>query len=195
MTRRSFFRRIRQDRRGATIIEFAMILPAMCALLIAALELGYHAYASSVAQGALMDASRMATVGGFTLPQVDARVRQRLSHFADRATVVTNAQSYREFSNVGTPEPITSDTAPLGAYNAGDCYEDVNNNGRWDSDQGRTGTGNADDVVRYSVTITYPRILPVAEMLGWSDTQEIYYETLLRTQPFAARNLSVMTRC
>jgi Flp pilus assembly protein TadG len=195
MTRRFLIRRIRTDSRGATIVEFAMILPALCVLLLGIFELGYRSYAASVIQGALHEAARMATVGGIPMTTIDAHVRQRLSNFAVNATVTTQTTSYYDFAGVAMPEKITQDTAPLGSYNAGDCYEDANGNSSYDLDRGRGGLGNADDIVRYQITMTYPRILPVDSFLGWSSTETIVSNTVLRNQPYAGRSISTVIRC
>ena len=120
---------LRKAEDGATLVEFALILPALCVLLLGIFDLGYRSYANSVLLGALHDAARMATVGGLTQAQIDARVRSRLSNFANNSTVTIQTQSYFEFSHVGTPERITSDTAPFNTYNSGDCFEDANGNG------------------------------------------------------------------
>jgi Flp pilus assembly protein TadG len=186
----TLFRRLRDDRSGVTIIEFAMVAPVMLLLLLGFFDLGYRAYASSVLQGALHDAARMATVGGYTMAQIDARVKTRLGNFAARSTVDTEADSYYDFSGVSQPEKVVSDTAPVGSYNPGDCFEDVNSNSRYDTDRGRSGTGSADDIVRYSVTITFPRILPLGSLMGWGNTQTLTSNTVLRNQPYAGRNMS-----
>ena len=183
-------RGIAVEERGATVVEFAIILPTLCILLLAALDLGYRAYAASVLQGALHEAARMATVGGRTPDDIDARVRLRLSNFARYATVTINTSSYLDYAGVRTPERITQDTAPTGQFNAGDCFEDANGNGSYDLDRGRTGLGNADDIVRYQVTMTFARIVPLGQLLGWSNTQTITADTVLRNQPFAGRNLA-----
>jgi hypothetical protein len=104
--------------------------------------------------------------------------------------VTTATQSYYEFSGVSQPEKIVSDTVPLNAYNPGDCFEDVNGNNAYDTDRGRSGTGNADDIVRYSVTITFPRILPLGTLMGWGPTQTLTSNTVLRNQPYAGRNMT-----
>ena len=52
--------------RGATIVEFALVLPVLCVLLLGMLDLGYRSYVTSIVQGALHEAARMATVGGVT---------------------------------------------------------------------------------------------------------------------------------
>ena len=195
MTRRFPIRAIRADRRGATLVEFAMILPALCVMLLAIFELGYRSYAASIVQGALHEAARMATVGGVSMTTIDNRVRQRLSNFATNSTVQTQTTSYYDFAGVSMPEKITQDTAPIGEYNTGDCYEDANGNSSYDLDRGRAGMGGADDIVRYQVSITYPRILPVASFLGWSDTETITSNTVLRNQPYAGRSISTVIRC
>lgn len=181
--------RLARDTKGATIVEFAMVAPVLSMLLLGMLDLGYRSYAGSVVQGALHDAARMATVGNFTMAQIDARVKQRLANFANSSTVTTSMSSYYEFSGVGQAEKIVGDTAPFNAYNDGDCFEDSNSNNFRDLDRGRTGTGGSDDIVRYRVTISFPRIVPLGSFLGWSNTQTIQSETVLRNQPFAGRNI------
>lgn len=187
---------LRRDERGVTIIEFAMILPSLCVLLMGIFELGWRMYVASVVQGSLHEAARMATVGNRTTTQIDAHVRQRLHQFSQNATIETATNSYYDFTQVATPETITSDTVPLNQYNATDCYSDYNGNGRYDLDRGRTGLGNADDIVRYQVTMSYPRVFPIAGFLGWSNTDTIIANTVLRNQPYAGRSVpSPVVRC
>jgi hypothetical protein len=126
---------------------------------------------------------------------IDNHVRQRLSNFNSQGTVTTSTSSYYDFSGVSMPEKITQDTAPLGSYNAGDCYEDANNNSSYDTDRGRAGMGNADDIVRYQVSITFPRIVPIGAFLGWSSHQTITSNTVLRNQPYAGRVNAAVIRC
>jgi Flp pilus assembly protein TadG len=192
---RLVLKRLRRDAGGATIVEFAIILPALCVLLLAIFELGYRSYASSVLQGALHEAARMATVGGISQAQINDRVLARLSNFTRQGTVSITTTSYYDFAGVAMPERITSDTTPIGTYNAGDCYEDANNNSSYDLDRGRSGTGGADDIVRYQVSFSVPRIVPIYQFLGWSQTETISGNTVLRNQPFAGRSNSTVVRC
>ena len=195
MTKRFRIRRLGRDESGVTIVEFAMILPALCVLLLGIFELGYRSYVASVVQGALHEAERMATIGGVSMTTIDNHVRQRLSNFASQGTVTTATSSYYDFAGVSMPEKITQDTAPIGSYNAGDCYEDANNNSAYDLDRGRAGMGNADDIVRYQVSITFPRIVPIGAFLGWSTHQTITSNTVLRNQPYAGRVNAAVIRC
>lgn len=184
-----------RDESGATLVEFGFVAPILSLVLLGLFDLGYGVYASSALDGALHDAARMATLGEYTGEEIDAKVQNRLATFKNGGTVTVSTKSYSEFSDVRKPEKITSDTAPLNEYNAGDCYEDANNNGRYDLDRGRTGLGQADDIVNYEVAITYNRLLPMASMLGWSDTVTIRHSTVLRNQPYAARSTGVVIRC
>jgi Flp pilus assembly pilin Flp len=193
--RLSALNRLRRDARGATIIEFAMILPALCIMLLAIFELGYRSYATSVLQGALHEAARMATVGGVSQATIDARVRSRLSNFNNHGTVTITTSSYYDFTGVAVPERLTSDTTPIGTYNTGDCYEDANGNSQYDLDRGRSGMGGAEDIVRYQVSFAFPRIVPIYQFLGWGSTETITANTVLRNQPFAGRTNAAVERC
>ena len=187
--------RLRRDEKGATLVEFAFVLPALCVLVLGIFDLGYRSYAASVMQGALHEAARMATVGGVTPAQIDTHVRNRLNAFSNGSTITISTKSYHQFSQVAQPEPFTIDNAPANVANPGDCWKDYNPNGTRDLDRGAGGVGNADDVVLYSVSMTYPRLFPIDNFLGWPGTQTLSSSTLLTNQPYAGRVLSVPTAC
>jgi Flp pilus assembly pilin Flp len=184
--------RLDRDQSGTTIVEFALILPVLCLLLLGFIDLGYQSYARSVVQGALHDAARMASVGGINMTQINTRVRQRLSNFAGtRSTVTIATESTYDYQSVRRPEKLIIDTAPVGIYNQGDCWEEVTGNTTRDDNRARNGQGGADDIVRYEVTLAYPRIVPLAHMFGWSQNATIRANTVLRNQPFAGRTLNI----
>lgn len=182
---------IGRDARGATLVEFAFVLPVLCVLLLGLFDMGYRSYVASVVQGALHEGARMATVGGVTNEQIDARVKARLRSFAHNATITTRTQSYLDYASVRQPEKLVGDTVPVGTYNRGDCWADANGNQRYDTDRGRDGTGNADDIVRYEVTMTFPHMFPVGSFLGWNEDVTIVSNTVLRNQPYAGRSTTV----
>lgn len=188
-------RRLAKDESGAYVVELALIAPVFAVTLMGLFDIAYGVYVSSAVDGALHDAARAATVGTITGTQIDTMVQSRLSPFKNGGTVAINMQSYSEFTDVRKPEKITGDTVPLNQYNTGDCYEDANGNGRYDLDRGRTGLGQADDVVNYEVSITYNRLFPMAGLLGWGNTATITHSTVLRNQPYAARATGVTIRC
>ena len=189
-----------RDRRGATIAEFALVLMPFLALLLGSLDVGYQVYLKALTNGALERAARRATVGNQTRQQVinligDERrsilpVQQR----SDPTAVQVTPLSYFNFSAVGKGERITGDTVPLGTYNAGDCYEDRNNNGRYDATGGGgSDLGSADDIVYYSVVVTVPRLSPFLKALGLGDTTTVRAQTLIRNQPYGDQQVRI--RC
>jgi Flp pilus assembly protein TadG len=186
---------LRRSERGATVVEFALVLPVMCVLLLGTLDLGYRSYVTSIVQGSLHEAARMATVGGVPTSAIEAHVRGRLRDFSGGATITTTTRSYADFNGVRTPETVTQDTAPMGQYNQGDCFQDVNGNGSYDLDRGRGGLGGAEDVVYFEVTMSYPRIVPLDRLLGWDEDVTVTQNTLLRNQPYAGRSNSTTIVC
>ena len=182
---------------GATIVEFAMILPVMCMLLLGVLDLGYRSYVTSIVQGALHEAARMATVGGVPTAQIDTQVQQPAARIlAPTPTIDDRRRELFDFTGVARPETITQDTAPLGSYNPGDCFEDANGNSSYDLDRGRGGMGGAEDIVRFEVTMTYPRIVPIGGFLGLERQRRRSPRTrCCATSPIAGRNTGVTVRC
>lgn len=180
-------RALLRSRDGAAIVEFAFLAPVFCLLLTGGLELGYRVYLTSIIQGALLEASREATVGNMTGAQIDDIIRKRVGMLTKPEYVKEiKKESFYNFSNVGKPEKITQDTDPIGSYNTGDCYEDANNNNVYDSNL-TTGLGTADDIVRYSVRVEYPSLTPLAKMTKQTTLQTINATTVLRNQPFTSR--------
>lgn len=168
---------------GSTSVEFAMILMPLCVILFGSLELGYRIYAQSVINGALREAARMASTGGYTGTQIDTRVTTKIKNFSRNATVAIVKKSYRDFTGVGVAEPVTSGTVDSGTY----CFKDINNSGSWEEDQGTSGQGGAEDVVYYEVGMDYKSLFPFnVKYLGMSQTTTVTANTLVSNEPFAA---------
>lgn len=192
---RNFCRRIFGDARGTTIVEFAFVAPILVLTLLGLFDLGYKSYVASNLQGALHEAARMGTVGDKTTAQIDAHIQSRLREFSRGATITITHKSYMDFSGVQVPETITNDTVPIGQYNVGDCYQDANANAQYDTDRGRSGMGNSEDVLHYSITMSYPRLFPLTRLMGLSSTDTVTSSTVFRNQPYGSRSTSVTTRC
>jgi Flp pilus assembly protein TadG len=180
--------RMLRDRRGTTIVEFAIVAPCLVMLLIGMMDLGLRAYVGVQLQGALEQAARQVTVSSATgTATITGLVSRQIQRILPRATVVVTPSNYYDFVHVGKPEPITTDTAPIGTYNAGDCFQDLNGNGVWDADSGGTGTGGSDDIVYYQATVTYPNLLPVGRLLGFSGTTQVTGTTMMKNQPYGSQ--------
>ncbi|KQN09559.1 pilus assembly protein TadE [Sphingobium sp. Leaf26] len=181
-----FLTRLRDHARGATLLEFGLVAGPLILTIMAIGDLGYQSYLRAVTRGVLEKAARSASVGTLNSTDIDTYIEAQMGAINSKnGTTSTTKKSYYNFSRVGKPEKITTDTAPLGTYNSGDCYEDANGNGSYDSNSGASGLGGADDIVYYEVTISMPRLFPLAKMLGWSATQSATASTMVRNQPWA----------
>lgn len=172
---------------GATIVEFALIVPVLIGLLMMILEVGYQGYVNAMVRGALSKAARMTTVGGKTSTDVVNTIKTEVQGVVPAQYVTVSTRRYYNYSNVGKPEKITADTDPRNVFNLGDCYEDANNNGSYDATPGDDGVGSADDVIYYTAKVVYPNLTPVGPLLSWASTRTVQATTAVRNQPFTSR--------
>lgn len=192
------FRRLKDDQQGATLVEFGFIALPMCMLLLGGLDLGYQSYVRSTMQGSLNDAARKAavrdpnfTVAGDTVEEkVETYIKGVTEKVAMNATINVSQKSYFDFSDVGNPEKLMTDVNGNGQYDEfdGDCFEDANDNGDFDTDAGVDGRGGANDVVFYTANISMPRLLPWHNFVpGLSPTIDMELKTAVRSQPYGTQ--------
>lgn len=185
---RTFLARLARARDGMAIVEFALVSPVLLMLIMGFGDLLYQGYIQSVLNAAVQKAARDSGLegGDANATAIDNRVRALVRTVVANATIPTpTRKSYDSFSEVA-PEPFT-DTNGNGIRDAGECFTDVNRNGVWDADPGTSGQGGASAVVLYTVTVTYPRLFPVAGLIGLPNTQTISATTLLRNQPYLSQ--------
>lgn len=178
--------RIARDESGVTIVEFALISPALLLTVMGIFELGYEIYAQTMLQGSIQDAARASTIegAGNTVASIDAIVTEAVHGVVPDAAIAFNRKSYSNFSDVGLPEDYT-DSNGNGSCDNGEPFEDANGNDGWDADRGSAGLGGARDAVLYTVTVTYDRPFPLARMIpGMSPTLSTTASTVLRNQPY-----------
>ena len=192
MIRRRSLSVLRRDSRGVTVVEFAMVAPVMILLIMGLGELMYTIYAQSVLSGAVQKAARDSAIQGGSdrVLDIDSRVMEQVHTVAPLATHVSSRASYHNFASV-RPERFT-DGNNNGVRDAGECFDDINNNGRWDIDPGIANQGGASDVTRYRIRVTYPRPFPMAQMLGWEKNATMTAETLIKNQPYATQAAQVV---
>lgn len=194
-------RNLWRERTGAAAIEFGMVAPVMLLLMMGMGDLLYGFYANSILIGAVQKAGRDATLqinaSTTATTAIDGKVMTSVKQIAPAATYVSTRQSYSSFANVDKPEPFTDKTGgTAGKYDVGiDCFTDLNGNNTYDTDGGKNGVGGASDVAQYGITITYPRIFPVAKLLGWGANGTLTATTLLKNQPYAAQTVSAVQVC
>lgn len=183
---------LRADENGATIVEFALLLPVLMVLLLGLFDMAYNLYSASVLQGAIQSAARDSTIEGATPASLDAKVEHAVHNVVPNATLQFERKSYTSFSDVGMAEDF-SDLNGDTICNDGEPFEDVNGNKTWDSDRGNAGVGGARDAVLYTVDVSYPRAFPVGGFIGLSDEQSLSVSTVLRNQPYDDQAVQVTT--
>lgn len=188
-----------RDRRGNTVIEFAIVAPVMIALIMGLLDLGFQIYAQSVLDGAVQKAARDSALqgGAQSTGTIDSRVLGMLQPLIGSpqpscavavpstrvpATWCVTRKNYDNFAAI-KPEPF-SDTNGNGLRDSSECFQDVNGNGSWDADPGNAGQGGANDVTLYTFSVTFPRLFPVAAMIGWPAMLRMTSTTILKNQPY-----------
>lgn len=182
---------------GVSMVEFALIAPVMLGLLLGLFDLGFNIYTATQLEGAVQRAARDSTLEGAigTTSAIDARVTEAVHEVMPGSTLTFSRKAYANFADVAKPEDYT-DVDGDGACDNGEPFEDANGNGVWDADQGVDGRGAARDAVLYTVAVSYPRLFPVASLLGMSPTATTQAETVLRNQPYAsARGAPKVLNC
>ncbi|MCX7284944.1 MAG: pilus assembly protein [Novosphingobium sp.] len=194
---RHLWRRLVADRTGAAAVEFAMIILPLTVVMMGTYDIAYQFYLRSVVQGALNDVARTASLeapafdctGTTLIDQIQCAVKKRSSVIAQDATFDIVVKNYFDFSTVGRSEKLVTDYNKNGAYDTGDCFVDLNENGVFDVAAGRLGVGGGDDVVFYEVTVTMPRVFPVADFMPISKNYSIVAQTALRNQPYTRQKI------
>ncbi|MBB5986310.1 TadE/TadG family type IV pilus assembly protein [Sphingobium lignivorans] len=182
---------------GVTIVEFALIAPALMVLLLGALDVGHTLYMQSVLQGTVQKAARdgsLESAAGTVTTQrdaIDTMVRDQLLTLNRAATVKFNRRFYKTFSDAAAAKAEEfTDSAVGSPFRDGKCnnYEsfvDANNNGRFDRDGGDSAdrAGARDNVV-YTVTIQYDRMFPIDRLIGGNGLTTLSAATVLSNQPY-----------
>lgn len=185
--------RLRRDRSGATIVEFALVLPVMMILLCGAVEVNNLLFARIMLEGAVVDAARIATASlESTQAERDSAMRtsigKAMRFFPIQAgrSITIQTKVFHDFSTA-YPEPY-QDPNKNGKYDLGEPYTDRNKNGVWDAGTPIAGSsmGGAGDVV--SVTATYPKKVLfgfLATQLALGSAMNISATTVVRNEAVA----------
>ena len=187
---------LRRDERGATLVEFAIVLPVLLTLLLGVLDAGFQLYTRSVLLGEMQKAGRDSTLetSANRTAIIDERVEAAIHNVVPKAEIAFSRKSYRTFSDAAAAQAEEyTDYNDNGTCDNGEPYEDANNNGKWDNDGGNDGQGGAKDAVVYTATLDYPRLFPLARLIGLPQTVEVTATTVLRNQPYTDQDLSEPT--
>jgi hypothetical protein len=186
---RARLRGVAHDQEGAAALEFAMAAPLLFLMIFGTLQMAHSYYIKGVLTGAVNAAARNSSLqtGPTAQTNIDAAVSKIIKSGVPAATVTFTRKNYAEFTNVGKPEDFT-DTNSNARRDAGECFTDMNGNSLWDSDMAKSGLGGADDVVVYTVSVSYKPLFAIGGFWGLPKTQKINSTTILQNQPFSTQS-------
>lgn len=182
----SLIRRLRGDERGVTAIEFAVAGPVLMVMLLGMFDIGHMTYVTAALNGAVQRVARDATLETANVTTQDAYVTSVVQRTAPGATVATTRKSYYDFTEIAQPEPL-NDRNSNGRCDNSETYTDENRNGRWDADVGVSGNGGANDVVVYTVTVTYTPLFPIPGISNRNNTRTLTASAVRKNQPFSTQ--------
>ncbi len=191
--------RLARNEEGMAVTEFGLIAVPFAMIMMGAFDLGYQMYVRSVLEGTMVDVARRTSVEspqfsgtGATLEErIEETMKEKINTVARNAKYEVTIKNFSEFSGVGKPERLTTDVNGNGQFDDsdGDCWEDLDGDGLYDSIAGRDGVGGASDVIYYEVKMTMPRLFPMAKLVGASQYYEISANTLFRSQPYSVQDV------
>lgn len=188
-----------RDQRGATLVEFAIILPVFVMLLLGGFDIAYRLYVQSVLDGQVAKAGRDSALesGGIEATQdaIDNSVENGVLAVASGAELEFTRTSFSSYNRIADPGEPFVDSNGNGLCDNGESYEDSNRDGDRDAVGSVTGFSGSKDAIVFTATATYPRLFPMAALLGWDDEVSVSSSTMLKIQPFNTRAAVPLRNC
>ncbi len=180
-------RSLRTDCEGATIIEFAIVLPMFLVLLLGIMDAGQMVYSKSVLSGAVRRAARASSLESRSIAASDAMVLDLIRPVLPGVTIATTRTSYYDFDDIGRAEKWNDHNAN-GRCDNNEVYTDENRNGAWDEEMGKANSeGGSGDVVVYTVTASFEPVFKVPFVPSlWSD-RTLTSTAVTKNQPFGTQ--------
>lgn len=180
-------RSLGSDTAGATIVEFAIVMPMFLVLLLGILDIGQMAYGKSVLSGAVRRAARASALETRSTAQADAMVLDMVKQVLPDATLQTSRTSYYDFTDIGRAEKW-NDHNGNGRCDASETYTDENRNGAWDAEMGKSNSdGGANDVVVYKVVASFEPVFKVPFLPGAWGRRTLTATAVTKNQPFGTQ--------
>jgi Flp pilus assembly protein TadG len=186
---RQRLRDLRRDREGGTMIEFAFVAPILMLFIMGIIEVAMILLVSTLLEGSVREAARYGITGyvvdGFDrVGMIRKIVRQHTLGLVDMEQVEIQTVTYQSFSAIGQPEPFT-DKNGNNTRDAGESFNDVNGNGKWDDDMGVAGAGGPGDIVVYTVTYDWPMLTSyMDDLLGRGGVIQLKASYAVRNEPW-----------
>lgn len=179
--------RFRKKKDGAAAIEFALIAPMFLLLIMGTFELALVMFYSTILEGATNFGARLGKVNpaaegyeskeAYIFEQVSNQIRAAIP--PDK--LLFTAKTYTSFDNVNQPEPCNIEQCTTATTNEAD-FNDINDNGHWDEDQGVETAGAPGNIVQYTFTYQYRFFTPLVGHF-FPNPMAIRGVTVVRNEP------------
>lgn len=180
-------RQLLPDSEGATIIEFAIVVPMFMLLLLGIMDIGQMVYGKSVLSGAVRAAARSSSLETRSTAQADAMVLDMVGKVLPGATLETSRTSYVDFNDIGRAEKW-NDSNANGRCDVNETYTDENRSGTWDEEIGQSGSdGGANDVVVYTVNASFDPAFKVPLLPSRWGRRTLTATAVTKNQPFGSQ--------
>jgi Flp pilus assembly pilin Flp len=182
-------RKFRDAESGVTAIEFAVVAPVFCLLLMGIIEFALIMMVYNVMEGATATSARTGKTGyvinGDTRQQtIIDMITSRAGSLLDPAKLTVAEKYYQQYDQINDPEPY-QDLNHNGQYDPGEPFTDVNGNGHWDADMGQSGFGSAGDIVVYTVSYPWPITTPIiSNIIGTNGIFTITTHAVVKNEPY-----------
>jgi Flp pilus assembly pilin Flp len=176
-----------KDEEGVTAIEFAIVAPVLLTFLLGIIEVGMIFFNTMLIEGAITNTARLGKTGfvqeGISREQtIMNMLEERTAGMIDLDDITITATVYPGFDTIGDAEPCK--VASCSASSPPGDYDDINGNGKWDSDMGVAGYGYANDVVVYTVTYNWPIMTPFMSAVFGTSTYNITARAVVKNEPY-----------
>ncbi len=182
-------KRLRRNREGSALIEFALSAPLIVMAIIGIVEFSMILFVNSLLEGGLREASRFGLTGfepgGLTRQERILQIVEEHTHgLVDDSAAHLDTLVYPSFDSIGEPEPYTDENGN-GQHDEGEPYMDVNGNNQWDPDMGATGLGGPEDIVLYTLTYDWPLMTGLlGDFIGENGTFPLRASVVVRNEPY-----------
>ncbi|WBO21252.1 TadE/TadG family type IV pilus assembly protein [Sphingomonas abietis] len=173
---------------GVTLVEFALLAPVFMILLMGMFDVAHTLYMEAALEGVVQKTARDSSIQDNNTAAgqaaLDATITAQVKRLDNVAVVTPTRLYYKDYADAARQYEPFSDANGDGKCDNNESYTDENGNGVWDAQLG-TNSGGAQDKTLYKVTVTYPRLFPMAGLIGLPKTVTLMAETVLAVQPYA----------
>ena len=176
------------DRKGTSLVEFALVGPVFIFLLLAIFESATVFLASTLLEGGVREASRFGITGrtdlGSRTDVIRTVIEEHSVGLLDGEEIEVNAAVYPSFDSIGVPEDFDDENGN-GRWDVGESYTDGNGNGRYDDGNGVPGVGGPEEIVLYRVNYDWELMVPfLRPLLPPDGTIALQAQIAVRNEPW-----------